>query len=84
MVTHVPWLPMCRGYRYPCALHPLTTTDISIPWRLTPPLQRDSLQKAAFFRDLGGFWSQGFDDRLLRLRVLPAVLQVCEWAEPAA
>ncbi len=39
-------------------------------------LQRDAGQKAAFLKDLGNFWGQ-FDERLLRHRVLPPIVQVC-------
>lgn len=38
--------------------------------------QREVSQKAAFLKDLGNFWSQ-FDDRLLRHKVLPPIVQVC-------
>ncbi len=38
-------------------------------------LQRDTSQKAAFMKDMQSYWTQ-FDDRLLRHKVLPPIVQV--------
>ena len=43
-------------------------------------LQRDTAQKHAFVRDLPTFWSQ-FDKRVLRLKVLPCLMQ--QWQDEA-
>jgi SCY1-like protein 2 len=71
-------LAPCPSSRPPCSsllLSPFLQDDMLLRALrfLDAALQREPAQKVAFLRDLASLWPR-FDDRLLRLRVLPPVV----------